>query len=255
MKKIKSIYYHNPTPIQLERTICWLLFKGFRFISSDELFYNFSQKCPIHEKLVYLSLDDAWRGNLLLVPIIEKYHVPITIFAPVEPVEKGNYWWEYVQRKEREKYKNLNYVDFCEAVSLLREKQTLVRSCMTSEELRKLAQHPLVSIQSHTLTHPILTVLPNELLRKELKDSKEKLESMIGCDVNYFSYPNGTYTAREVEAAREIYKMAFTTDLHDITNEDDILALPRIEITGRYQRDKLKFYNIWPFIRKICLLK
>ena len=255
MNSIKSIYYHNPSPVQFERTVCWLLSKGYRFISCEELYHSFSHRCPIQEKLVYLSLDDAWRSNLLLVPILEKYHVPITIFVPVEPIEKGNYWWEYVPREEREKYKKMDYADFCDAISVLRDKHVLVRSCVTSGELMTLARHPLVSIQSHTVTHPILTVLPKELLREELKRSKERLENMIDCEVNFFSYPNGTYTAREVEAARDIYKMAFTTDLHDITYKDDIMALPRIEITGRYQRDKLKFYNIWPIIRKICLLR
>lgn len=251
MKSIKSIYYHNPTPLQLERTISWLQKKGYRFISISEL-YDYMIKCrPIQEKLVFLSLDDAWRNNLLLLPTIEKYHVPITIFAPIEPLTSGNYWWEYVPREERETFKELPYEDFCQRLSKIKGQQTLHRSCMTAEELRSLAQHPLVSVQAHTLTHPILTSLSDAYLIKELKEGKEQLERIIGQEVDYFSYPNGTYAEREVALTKEIYKMAFTTDLRHITPHEDLWTLPRIEVTGLYFRDKLKFYNIWPFVRKV----
>lgn len=251
MNTIKSIYFHNPTPVQLERTVCWLLAKGYRFVSADELYGIVANKHAVSGRLAFLSLDDAWRTNLRLVPVVEKYNVPITIFAPVEAIETGNYWWEYVPREEREGFKRLGYAEFCGRMAELRCRKTLKRSCMTADEIRRLAQNPLVSIQSHTLTHPILTSLPDGHLAYELAQSKQRLEAMTGCEVRYFSYPNGTYSCREVEAARLVYRMAFTTDLHYISGSDDILALPRIELTGRYHRDKLKFYNIWPVMRKI----
>ena len=235
----------------MERTVCWLLAKGYRFVSADELYSIVANRRTVCGRLAFLSLDDAWRTNLRLVSVIEKYNVPITIFAPVEAIETGNYWWEYVPREERECFKRLGYAEFCGRMTELRRRKTLERSCMTADEIRQLAQNPLVSIQSHTLTHPILTRLPDKLLASELALSKQRLEAMTGCDVCYFSYPNGTYSDREVEAARHIYRMAFTTDLHYISGSDDILALPRIELTGRYCRDKLKFYNIWPVMRKI----
>lgn len=251
MKSIKSIYYHSPTPAQLERTIKWLQSKGYRFISCDELYDCVANKRPIKEKLVFLSLDDAWQSNLLLIPILEKYNVPVTIFAPAEPIESGNYWWEYVPKEECEHFKTLAYDEFCKYLELLKEQQELTRSCMTADEIRSIANHPLVSIQSHTLTHPILTSQPEELMEKEIKESKERLEKLIGQRVYFFSYPNGSFSKREVECARSAYKMAFTTELRHITHNDDILALPRIEVTGLYFRDKLKFYRVWPVLRKI----
>lgn len=251
MSNIKSIYCHNPSPIQLEHILRWLIHRNYRFLSVDELYHCLTDKHTVEGKLAFISLDDAWRSNLELVPIIEKYNVPITIFVPIEPVKSGNYWWEYVPREEREAIKRLDYNEFCHHVTKERQTKTLERSCMTAEEISLLARHPLVSIQSHTLTHPILTCLPDELLEREINESKRQLEAIIGQEVNYFSYPNGTYTTREIEVVRKAYKMAFTTDLHYISLNDDILALPRIEITGRRYRDLLKIYNIWPTIRKI----
>lgn len=250
---IRSIYYHNPTPQQLERTLCWLIGMGYTFLSADEVYDMVTTKHKAKGKHVFMSFDDAWRSNLQLIPVIEKYNVPITIFAPTEPLESGNYWWEYVAKEQREDFKKLDYETFCSRLDRLHQQTVLERSCMTKEELRALSRHPLVSIQSHTITHPILTKLPEKRMLEELKEAKNQLENIIQQEVNYFSYPNGSYTPREVEAARQVYKMAFTTDLHHITTDNDPLALPRIEITGRYHRDKLKFYNIWPLIRKVGL--
>lgn len=251
MKSIKSIYYHNPTPQQFEKTVAWLQKKRYRFISIEELYCYVTKRRPICEKLVFLSLDDAWHSNLKLISTIEKHNVPITIFAPVEPIISGNYWWEFVPKEERENFKLLSYDDFCQRLSALKEKYKLERSCMTAEELRDLARHPLVSIQAHTLTHPILTCLTDADLARELKEGKEQLERIIKQEVDYFSYPNGTYAKREVDMAKDIYKMAFTTDLRYITPKEKAWTLPRIEVTGRCFRDKLKFYNIWPVMRKI----
>lgn len=251
MKSIKSIYYHNPTPQQFERTVVWLQKKGYRFISIDELYAYLIKQRPINEKLVFMSLDDAWRSNLQLLATVERRHVPITIFAPVEPIASGNYWWEYVAKEERENFKLLPYEEFCQRLSALKRQQKLTRSCMTADEIRTLAKHPLVSIQAHTLTHPILTSLTEADLKKELKEGKEQLERIIEQKVDFFSYPNGTYAKREVTIAKDVYKMAFTTDLHYLTLQDNLWTLPRIEVTGRYVRDKLKFYNLWPIVRKV----
>lgn len=251
MKSIKSIYYHRPTPTQLERTIKWLQSNGYRFISCQELYDCVTNKHPIKEKLVFLSFDDAWQSNLLLIPVLEKYNVPVTIFTPIEPIESGNYWWEFVPKEECEHFKTLGYDEFCGRIENLKQQQKLTRSCMAEDEIICLANHPLVSIQSHTLTHPILTSQPKDLMEKEIKDSKERLENLIGQSVDFFSYPNGSFSKREVECARSVYKMAFTTELRHITRNDDILALPRIEVTGLYFRDKLKFYRVWPVLRKI----
>lgn len=255
MSTIKSIYLHNPTPTQLERILRYMLRGGYRFLNIDELYCYLTGCNAIKGRLAFLSFDDAWRSNLQLIPIIERFNVPITIFAPTEPLESGNYWWEYVPREEREGVKRLCYADFCKRIDKARSKTHLERSCMTADEIKALANHPLVSIQSHTITHPILTAMPDDLAEKEIKESKERLETIIGREVNYFSYPNGSYREREVKVARNTYRMAFTTDLHYIARHNDLLALPRIELTGRFYRDLLKLYNVWPILRKIgCAL-
>ena len=100
---ILSIYLHNPSKLLFEKIHKWLVDKGYKFISIEEL-ENIINKKLITEKLVFISMDDGWRGNLDLIESMEKFKVPVTIFVPTEAVEEGNYWWEYARIKGQQKY-------------------------------------------------------------------------------------------------------------------------------------------------------
>jgi peptidoglycan/xylan/chitin deacetylase (PgdA/CDA1 family) len=59
-----------------------------------------------------------------------------------------------------------------------------------------------IEIGSHTLTHPDLTGLPDELLDKELSASKKTLEDITGVPVTSLSVPYGSWDARVWAHAR-----------------------------------------------------
>lgn len=257
MSVIHSIYYHNPLPSQLERIIRWYSCYKYRFISIDEFRDLLLNKKEIKEKMCLITLDDGWAGNLELLPVLEKYNVPITIFVATEPVESGNYWWEFISkergRKGMEKFKAKPYIAFNKELEVSRNKIHLERSSITTDDLIKLSNHPLVSIQSHTVNHPILTNAPNNVLDMELRESQKKLEEVTGNTVYAFSYPNGTLSDREVNAAKKYYDLAFTTEQRHISLEDNPHMLPRVALTGDYYKDLLKIYGIWPYIKKVLI--
>lgn len=87
---------------------------------------------------------------------------------------------------------------------------------------------------------------------KELSESKSYLESLTGKEVFAFSYPNGSLTSREVDACRDYYKLAFTTEQRNISLDDDVFLLPRYALTGDYYRDLLKVKGIWKILKGIC---
>jgi peptidoglycan/xylan/chitin deacetylase (PgdA/CDA1 family) len=62
---------------------------------------------------------------------------------------------------------------------------------LTAEELGELATGELVSIGAHTVSHPVLTSIPQESQRYEIERSKLDLEAILGRRVSAFSYPNG----------------------------------------------------------------
>ncbi len=256
MKTIHSLYYHNPQPDGVERMIKYHQKLGYRFISLAELYEVLKRKAPVREKLAFISLDDGWRGNLKLLPIFEKYKVPMCIFVATEPIESGNYWWEYVQKeigyKKLQEFKNLPYKEFYQKLAEFKKRNQLNRTAMTKEELLNISKNPLVTIQSHTVTHPILTKLPDDLLDFELSESQKQLEKITGKSIFAFSYPNGSISHREINAAKKYYKIAFSTKPNNISAGADLYTLPRYALTGDYMRDLLKMYGIWKYIKGCC---
>ena len=133
---------------------------------------------------------------------------------------------------------------------MLKKEIKLQRSSITVDELAILAKHPLVSLQSHTVTHPILTNCSKETLDWELVKSKKYLEENTGKEVFAFSYPNGDVGEREIKAVENTgYKIAFTTKptLIDTTNPENMFLIPRKAINtlgGKYE-NLAKIIGIW----------
>lgn len=250
---ISSIYFHDPSPELFEMVVKWYAKHCYRFISLAELKQLLEAKNNPNERLAFISFDDGWRSNLDLLPICEKYNVPITIFVATEPLSSGNYWWEYVTQKHGRPtmlaFKKKPEIEFYADLAKVKADMKLERSSMTIDELKKNASHPLVTIQSHTVNHPILTNLSMESLEKELSESRHVLEEMVGYSVDVFSYPNGNVGQREIEALKKAgYRFAFTTEAlpFDVEHHNPYL-LPRMAMNmngGKYD-NLAKLVGIW----------
>ena len=81
---------------------------------------------------------------------------------------------------------------------------------------------------SHTLTHPSLVRLDDAQLRRELVESRRKLQDLLGEEVNLLAYPYGDANRRVRAAAIEAgYRMAFTT-VEGLNVWEDPFAMRRI---------------------------
>lgn len=249
-----SIYFHAPAPELFEKIVVWCKRRGYRFIDIDECYGILAGKCKQHGKVVFFSFDDGWLSNLELVPVVNTYRVPITIFIAVDPLFSGNYWWEYVPNTpgagKREGLKKMKYADFVKEIDILKSRSLCERSSMTEQDLAGLALNPLVSIQSHTMSHPVLTNCPDDVLEYELTQSKKILEDKLGREVFAFSFPNGDYGEREMEAVKKAgYKIAFTTEprIIDISDRIDLFSLPRMAVNtdGGYYENLSKIIGVW----------
>jgi peptidoglycan-N-acetylglucosamine deacetylase len=82
-----------------------------------------------------------------------------------------------------------------------------------------------MEIGSHGLTHCPLT--RSENLQRELTESKEKLEQIIGSQVTSFCYPFGKFNCSTMLSARLAgYSLARTTVGFSITNRFDPFRMP-----------------------------
>lgn len=100
---------------------------------------------------------------------------------------------------------------------------------MSAQQIREISDLGL-EIGSHTLTHPHLTSLDEQALKRELIDSKHKLEDLIGKEVAGFSYPYGDYDERVLAAtATAGYKYAVSTRLGAV-GKANVYEIPRVNV-------------------------
>jgi len=101
-------------------------------------------------------------------------------------------------------------------------------SSTTWSQLREMERAGL-EIVSHTLTHPLLTKVQDDRLSRELRESRARLESMLGHPVDQFCYPHGAYSARVREAVASAgYRCGVTTKRGLNGRQFDSLTLRRI---------------------------
>jgi peptidoglycan/xylan/chitin deacetylase (PgdA/CDA1 family) len=77
---------------------------------------------------------------------------------------------------------------------------------LSLSELVALSEGGLVQIGAHTVTHPSLSALPVASQRREIHESKARLEEILNVPVTSFAYPYGQrsdYSAQTVAVVRE----------------------------------------------------
>lgn len=252
--KIINLYFHQIKPSDFERIINWLLKHNYHFISTDDLMDWYNGKNFGGKRLCHISFDDGKKSNMELVPLLENFHIPITVFVTTDALYSGNFWFEYVRERygHFEGFKDYPYDKFLSELAMLKnEIKDLPRTALTVDDLVKLSKNKQVTIGSHTVTHPILTSVPDSVLEEELKESKNELIKLLKVKIESFSYPNGSLNTREVEKARLYYKCAFTTKNKYPSRDDDIMLIPRIALSGDYRRNILKIFRIWQPLKKL----
>jgi len=93
-------------------------------------------------------------------------------------------------------------------------------------------------IGSHSASHPILPLVDDETLRKEVEGSRQRLEAQVQQPVVSFCYPNGDHDERVVLAVKRAgYAQAVTTRYGINRRHAPQWTLRRIDLQGRYGRN------------------
>jgi peptidoglycan/xylan/chitin deacetylase (PgdA/CDA1 family) len=256
---ILSIYFHNPSKREFESVVKWLMKKKFRFLSVGELQEIITNEVTLPKGAVVITVDDGWRNNEInIAEIANKYQIPITIFISTEPVEKGVYWWSYAKEAIKrgqniasiKDLKILSNRDRLHVITQAKEKLSLDREAMTIEQIRRISKSDFITIGGHTHSHPILTNCSDEDVREELRFSKIKLSSWIGKEIDFFAYPNGDFSHREIEILKELdYKLAFTNNAQYLTRDrlDKKYSIPRFGFLegASFAENKCRLIGIW----------
>jgi peptidoglycan/xylan/chitin deacetylase (PgdA/CDA1 family) len=95
------------------------------------------------------------------------------------------------------------------------------------EQVRQL-DPALITIGSHTLSHPILPTIGDAALAHEVQESRRVLEERLGRPVDLFCYPNGAQDDRVYAHVARSYRAAITTNYGFARPSSDLHRLMRI---------------------------
>ncbi len=128
----------------------------------------------------------------------------------------------------------------------------------TWDQLRELAASPLITIASHSATHPNMTD-PNVDLTREILGSKRALEQELSCPISTFVYPYGRYNSsihREVMQHYD-YIMPIRSAYNNTWDHPEkmVFRVPADELPSPstpFRRGRLLRYLLKNCILKIC---
>ena len=109
---------------------------------------------------------------------------------------------------------------------------------MNLSEILEVEKSGLIKVGAHTLNHPILNNESDENCYKEITESILELQKLLGHEVKYFAYPNGTpnddFGDREINfLIKNNIAIAVSTEAKSISRHDNKLAFPRLCLDQR----------------------
>lgn len=193
----KQVFF-DVTPDEFEQHLQLIKEQGATPISFDQLVTHLRTGMPLPKKPVMLTFDDGYGGHYQYVyPLLKKYGYPgiFSIYTKGVGDNAG-------------------------------------RSHVSWQQLKEMSADPLVTIASHSVTHPNdLAILPDDKLTIEIKESKHILEEQLGIPIRYFTYPVGKYDKRVADLVQATgYQGALTMNDNDerfAGESESLLAIAR----------------------------
>jgi peptidoglycan/xylan/chitin deacetylase (PgdA/CDA1 family) len=102
-----------------------------------------------------------------------------------------------------------------------------------------------MEVGSHSLSHPRLHELAQDVAQHEIAGSRAALRHLLGVSIEHFAYPFGAFTADVVEWVRRAGYSSAVTVLPGVARaSDDALRLPRILVNGEQ--------GLWKFLLRVA---
>lgn len=105
---------------------------------------------------------------------------------------------------------------------------------LTEEQIKEISDSGIISIQSHTMTHPFFNDKENTGsidLTEEIRGSKLLLEEITGKKVTAFAYPYGSYNSKVIDEVKKYYDYAVTTKSGIANTKDNSYELVRVRVS------------------------
>ena len=224
---LKSVYHALPASYILmlhhvssdpeNKKSCCVLATS-RFVELLDRDYNFctveEAVCSAGKRNVAVTFDDGLLDVFTLAyPILKSRNIPFTVFIATDLIGQDGY--------------------------------------ISQDQLKTLANDPLVTVGSHGVTHEVLTALDHSKACDEIASSKTILEDWIGKEIRLFAYSHGQSNQLIQKCVLDHYECAFSAggkglNLYSGRNK---ATLPRLNITDE------TFGSATEFLDRHCLAK
>ncbi len=194
-------------PRQFDRHMAYLLENEFTPIPLAEIvaaISNPTRRLP--RKAVGITFDDGYADFYEnAFPILQKYHIPTTVYVVAGYVGGASEWLEAEGEGDH--------------------------PMMAWEQLREIAEAG-VEVGAHTLHHYYLDTLAKDAAYREIMGSKTILEENLACPVNSFAYPHGYHSKEITHMVKQAGFSSACAVKHGLSStEDDRFALARIIVS------------------------
>lgn len=187
----------NIIPFIFEQQLQTLKKNSYTSIFNKDLSDFLINSKPLPDKPVVLTFDDGYEDFYTDVfPLLKKYQMKATIYIIVNFLDHPNF--------------------------------------LSTSQLKEIAKSDLVEIASHTMNHINLRDTPSEIVKKELKESKIRLEELTGKPIYDFAYPYGGYNEESEELVKEAgYLSAVTVHEGVLQSKENQYLLHRLRPGAR----------------------
>jgi peptidoglycan/xylan/chitin deacetylase (PgdA/CDA1 family) len=234
----------------LERQLRYLR-RQFRVVALGELVSRLEDDEADLDGLVALTFDDGLRSNVRVAyPMLQRLGLPATFFVCPQLIDEGRWIWTHEARwRLRAMAQAPELVEFMKPLDassryatengLRRATPALVAGAPEREafdlagwqELRTL-DPAIVTVGSHTLTHPMLPSVPPSDIENEVGGSRKLLEERLQRPVEFFCYPDGAVSPAAIESVRKHYRAAVGIGGQTLAHGTDRHCLPRMNLPG-----------------------
>ena len=270
------------TPEFLDRVLSIVKLRGYDLIGLDDVPERLRDPAP-SKPFVALTVDGAYRDlEEFALPVFKRHNAPFTVFVTTGfsqctvPI-----WWIDLELAigalsaiamsgedfhfeavcDTPEAKDKVYERLCRMMRKWPEAKIhqivagLVAqanvdtfanqrlNCLSIDELKLLAQNPLATIGSQTLTHPKLAQRDYNFVRWEIGKSRAMIEDQMRRTARHFSFPFGDRRSAGMRdfylAASAGYETAVTTRPGVLFPEhaEYLFGLPRLKLNGHFQSE------------------
>ncbi|ADL50397.1 polysaccharide deacetylase family protein [Clostridium cellulovorans] len=176
---------------------------GYETLTPEEYYSAMTTGKAKYEKPILVTFDDGYDDNYSAAfPILKQNNQKAVIFMIISYIDKAGF--------------------------------------LNAAQIKEMSEKG-VYFQSHTVNHVELNGISYEEQVKEMKDSKNALDSMLKQNTKFLCYPVGRYNDDTLKALKDTgYTMAFTTKPGLSSKEQGLEQLLRVRINASTTIDEFK---------------